>query len=304
MSEAIEFSWSRHTVIDDSELLKYIYEVESWEGGTLKVDSYCIKPSAGTLNQSGFIQFLRNQLPRFVFSQSERDDRDWPGWDAPEFISEKEDDDNVGIVGELILFVLVDAILNMPMVCHKVSLKQDPVQAVKGSDGLFFGEFRGKDALAFGEAKFKTQRSTAITEAIEDTERFHGPEGHSKKGFELDVASRTLSEDLNEEEVRRIAETLSPETTQHREIHPVFIGYEDDNLAEFQMECDDEEELIERIATRVSDSDLKAYVKEKIEEEHPEMQKYWMIFFLFPIEDTTNFKSEWQNAVFNSPGGN
>jgi hypothetical protein len=297
MSDSINLSWSEHTAVDREEVLDHMYQVESWEEGLLKVDSYCIKPSAGTLNKSGFVRLLKKQFPKFVFSESRQEEHEWPGLEAVDYIAEKEDED-VGIVGELILFTLVEASLEIPMVCHKVSLKQDPAQPVKGSDGLFYGEFRDKEALAFGEAKLKMQRSTAIKEALADTERFQGPDGQGERTFELQVASKTLSDDLSQSEVERIADALSPTPTDNREIHPVFIGYQDEKLGDFQKECDTREELMEKIANRVSKSDLKSYIRDKIATDYPELEKYWIIFFLFPIDDTTSFKKAWQDEIF------
>lgn len=298
MSEATEWSWAEHTVIDEDELRDYLFEAGSWDVQKLRIDSYCVKPNVDTLNIDGFIEFLRNQFHLFVFPEAERDEMAVPGIEALEEADYNPDPRKDGKLGELILFVLVDGLLDLPIVCHKMSLKEEPVQEVKGSDGLFFGHFKGYEAIALGEAKIYKRRSQGIDSALESTERFHGSGGRTKKRHELNVASRTLSEDLSEEETERIVEALSSEPTGERMIHPIFVGYETEWLHDLQVECTGPDELRDRITRTIQDSEIETKVREKIQSDYEELEKHWLLFFLLPLEDVDGFREDLQGAIY------
>jgi hypothetical protein len=300
MSESITDPWAQKTAIDESDLLDYVFEVDSWddESDQLRVDSYCVKPNFDTLNVDGFIQYLRNQFHLFAFPEEKRKDMSVPGIEAQEAAAPGSDPQTDGKLGELILFVLVEAVLDLPIVCHKLSLKQEPIQEVKGSDGLFFGTFRGVESLAIGEAKIVKRRSQAIASALDSTDRFHGKGGRAKKGHELNVAARTLSEDLTDEETEKILEAISPEPSPQRTIHPIFLGYQEDWLHEVQVEGDGPDDLQDSISERLKCMDIETTIKEKISDEYDDLEKRWVVFFLFPIEDVHQFKEELHQAIY------
>lgn len=298
MSDTTSESWADRTVIDEGDLREYVFETGSWEDKKLRVNSYCVTPSIDTLDVDGFIEFLKKQFPRFVFSQTEREKHDWPGIEAIRVADFDDDPRYDGKLGELILFVLVDGLLDLPMVCHKISYKQEPVQEVKGSDGLFFGDFEGHEALAIGEAKIYKRKSQGIDDALESTDRFHGPDAHTKKQHELNVASKTISEDLSEEETKQIIDALAPGTSNHRTIHPVFVGYQEDWLHDVQTECTGPDELKEEIQERIQGSELETTVRNKIQSDYEELEKHWLIFFLIPLEDVDGFREQLQEAIY------
>lgn len=298
MSKTTYDPWAEKTAIDEDEFRDYVFEVDSWNRDKLRVDSYCIRPNVDILNVDGFIEYLRNQFHLFAFSEGKREDMAVPGIEAQEAAAPASDPRKDGKLGELILFVLVEAVLDIPIVCHKLSLKQEPVQEVKGSDGLFFGTFEGTEALAIGEAKIYSDRSRGINSALKSTERFHGVGGRAKKRHELNVAASTLSEDLSKEETEEIIEAISPEPSPHRTVHPIFVGYEEDWLHEVQIDCTGPEELQEKIAERLEESKLENKVKKKIESNYEELQKHWLVFFLLPLEDVDEFREELQEAIY------
>lgn len=300
MSESIFDPWAEKTAIDKEDLLDYVFEVDSWnpDDSKLRIDSYCVKPNFDTLNIDGFIQYLRNQFHLFAFPEAKRKDMAVPGIEAQAAAAPGSDPRTDGKLGELILFVLVEAVLGLPIVCHKLSLKQEPVQEVKGSDGLFFGTFEGAESLAIGEAKIYKRQSQGINSALESTERFHGSGGRAKKQHELNVAASTLSEDLSEEETNKILKAISPEPSPHRTIHPIFVGYEEDWIHDLQVECDGPDHLRDSISERLRGSDIETTVKNKIEEDYKELEKRCLIFFLFPLEDVDKFREELQKAIY------
>lgn len=298
MTKLTNSSWSEHTVVGEEELKKFLFDAGSWKDGKVQIDTYCVNPNVDTLNTDGFITFLEDKYPQFVFSQTEIDRRKWPGKDALKMADFDDDPSHSGKLGELILFVLVDALLNLPLICHKMSQRYDPVQEVKGSDGLFFGEFEGYDTLAIGEAKIYKQRTSGIRDALESTERFHGPDGQTKRELELDVAARNLSEDLSEDELQQLIEVLSSEPTQHRLIHPIFVGCQEEWLEDLQAECQRPEELKEKIRAKIEDLNPKSYIQEQVEGDYEGLKTEWLVFFLLPVEDVDDFREQLQEAIF------
>jgi hypothetical protein len=298
MSKTLENGWAEYTAIDREELLEYIFSPNSWEDGKIKANVYCVKPAIDTLDVGGFLDFLQSQYHRFVFPESEWKGMETPGVEAQRRADFDDDARYDGKLGELVLFVLVDGLLDLPTISHKVAHKQEPVQEVKGSDGLFFDHFGGEEALAIGEAKIYSRRSQGINDALESTERFHGTTGDSKTDHELNVAAKTLSEDLNEDETDRLIEVLGSSGKQYRTVHPIFAGYEEEWLLKIQKECTGPEELQERIEQRIRDSELELSVMDTIEEDYPELRKYWLVFFLFPLEDVDVFRERLQERIF------
>jgi hypothetical protein len=298
MTKSTTSSWAEHTVIDRAELEKHLFDAGSWNDGNIQIDAYCIQPRVDKIDNSDFISFLENKYPYFVFSQAEINRRDWPGKDALKMADYDNDPTHSGKLGELILFILVDAFLNFPLICHKMSQRYDPVQEVKGSDGLFFGEFEEYDALGIGEAKINKQRTTGIRKALESTERFHGPDSQTKRELELDVAARNLSEDLSKDEIKRIIQVLSSEPTQHRLIHPIFVGCQEGWLEDLQVECTGKEDLQQRIRNKIEELDPKSYVREKVEGEYDSLKTEHLVFFLLPLENADEFREKLQQAIF------
>ncbi|AXG11975.1 HamA C-terminal domain-containing protein [Haloplanus rubicundus] len=298
MTTSDSSSWEKHTNIDREELEDFLFNVGSWEEGKLQVDTYCVRPRVDRLDMADFINFLEKKYPYFVFSETEIERREWPGKDALKMADFDNDPSHSGKLGELILFVLVDAILNLPLICHKMSQRYDPVQEVKGSDGLFFGEFGEYDALGIGEAKIYKERTSGIRDALDSTERFHGSDSHTKRQLELDVAARSLSDDLTEEELERIIEVLSSDPTQHRLIHPIFVGCEEKWLEDLQAECTEPDELKEKIRSRIADLDPMSYIQQKVETEFDTLRTEWLVFFLLPMEDVDEFRDQLQQAIF------
>ena len=298
MDSQNEISWKDRTSISEANLQDYLFEAGSWERQNLLVNAYSVKPNIDTLNTSGFIQFLRDRVTHFAFSETEREEMAVPGIEVQERSDYKKDPRKNGMLGELILFVLVEAVLDMPIVSHKLSLKQEPVQEVKGSDGLFFGEFRGKPSLAIGEAKMYSRRTGGITDALKSIDRFYGPSGGAKKKHELNVASKTLSEDLSREETERVIEAMSPGPSNDRTIHPVFVGHEEDWLHEVQVDSSEPAELRAEIQQEIRDLGLESQIIDKIKSDYRELEKHWVIFFMIPLEDVDRFRAELQEAIY------
>lgn len=83
--------------------------------------------------------------------------------------------DKTGEAGELLLYFLIEAVLNAPQVVSKMELKTNHKDEVKGSDGMHarFNQETGLVDFFFGESKLYKESSSAIAEAIKSVEQFH-----------------------------------------------------------------------------------------------------------------------------------
>lgn len=296
-------SWSDHTVIDKEDLLEYLFKCTEWEDGALSVSGYCLEPNHNVIETAPFIEYVCQQYPDFVFAQDEiekmKEDGQWPFRQAQKRSDYSDDPRNDGKLGELILFLFVDAVLDIPMVSHKIATTQEPVQEVKGSDGLFFGEYNGTESLAFGESKIHKRRSDALRKALRSINRFHDTSGKRKSEHELNVAADTLSSNLSKENIEKLSTLFTTREKSYQQIHPIFAAYKEDWLQEVQIDADSEKEVRNRVEEKIEESGVRSYLMDKLEEEEfNSLQKYQLIFFLLPLEDADSFREELQEEIF------
>lgn len=83
--------------------------------------------------------------------------------------------DKTGEAGELLLYFLVESVLNAPQIVSKMELKTNHKDEVKGSDGIHakYDEVEGVIDFYFGESKLYKSPSGAISAAIESVDQFH-----------------------------------------------------------------------------------------------------------------------------------
>jgi len=172
----------------------------------LKRPLFIVSPSYGTLDYDGFVSFLRNKFMFFALSEDEIQESERPHLEAQHSSSDYRDDAKMdGRMGRLILFTMVEGFLDIPMMSHKLGWKQNPTDQVKGSDGLFFGEYEGSPTLGIGEAKMYTDLDDGIEEALDSTDRFHGEDSQLRNQHELTVAMGNPSDNLSKEKIELLS---------------------------------------------------------------------------------------------------
>lgn len=80
-----------------------------------------------------------------------------------------------GEAGEMLLYFLLETVLQAPQVIAKVELKTNPAMEVNGSDGVHM-RWDSADGLVdvyFGESKLYTDVGTALTNAFDSMAKFH-----------------------------------------------------------------------------------------------------------------------------------
>ncbi|WIV67011.1 Hachiman antiphage defense system protein HamA [Natrialbaceae archaeon AArc-T1-2] len=299
MSESTMKSWSNATLIDQKDLFEYIFEGGAWDyDNCLDISIYCIKPAPDSLDETAFVQFLSEKYPYFVMPEDEVEDHKYPYREAQRRADFDEDSRYDGKLGELVLFVLVDALLELPLVCHKLGQMQEPVQDQKGADALFYGIHEGTESLGVGEAKIYSNPDQGIDSALESTDRFHGAEGAAKTQHELTVARNNLSDNLDKDQVDRLLDVFSSRRTQYKHLHPIFLGYEANWLKEKQKECSGPDELESEIIDEIEDCGIQDDIKETLESDYSDLEKYELVFLMLPLEDVDRFREKLQEEIF------
>lgn len=299
MSESIAKGWHTHTVIEEAKLEEYLLSPSQMSDGRLEVQTHCITVGGDTIDTEGLIKFASDMFPHFVFPAGEVEERSPQVYrDAQARAGLREDSQRDGLYGELLLFLLVDGLLDLPMISHKIAGKQNPQDEVKGSDGVFFGEYRGKESLGIGEAKIFGDKKEGIRDSLESTDRFHGSGGGRMQDHELEVAANNLSTNLSRERIEELSERLTSNSTSYRLVHPIFVGYEEDELNRMQAEAMDGDELEKWLSEFIEGGeDMLSYVQERLKN-HKDLQKQWLVFFLLPVENSDAFKERLKEKIY------
>ena len=299
MAEAVTEGWRTHTVIDREKLIEYLLPATKESDGQLEVQTHCIAVGGDTIDSDGLIRFASEMFPYFVFPEDEVEDRYTTVYrDAQARAGLRDDAVRDGLYGELLLFLLVDGLLDLPMISHKIAGKQNPEDEVKGSDGVFFGEYKGEESLGIGEAKFFSDKKSGIRDSIESTDRFHGSGGGRKRVNELEVAANNLSTNLSKERIKELSERLTSNSKSYRLVHPIFVGYEEEELNQIQAESIGDNELEERLLEYIEeDEDMLPYIQERLGE-YEELQKHRLVFILLPVENSDLFKERLKEQIY------
>ena len=87
----------------------------------------------------------------------------------------EDDPDQTGEAGELLLYLLLETMLDAPQVVAKMELKTNAKLEVNGSDGIHMA-WNDQDALVdifFGESKIYQDLGAAMTAALKSVDQFH-----------------------------------------------------------------------------------------------------------------------------------
>lgn len=296
-SKIIE-DWRELTYIDSEELSDYISrELGCEKEDRIEVKNFHIRLDENGVDEGSLLDLLANKFPHFVLDPKDRKEAEVPYHKALTSTDYKENATTDGTYGEFLLFMLVDGFLDMPMVSHKIGAKQNPRNEGKSSDGVYYGEYNGSECLGIGEAKMYTDRKGGIKSAVDSTHRFHGAEGPLNLRKELDVASKNIRKDLTKEQLEYITDRLSGAEKDYKLIHPIFIGYESDRLAEIQRKDVDKEEMRERVRDALDEDEVVSDIKDEIEK-YSELDRHLLVFLFLPLADIDLFREKLKNNLF------
>lgn len=225
----------------------------------------------------------------------------------------KKDPQTDGKYGELLLFALVESILKCKMVAHKIKSLSNPVDQVKGGDGIFLGYYEVEpnsfsDALLIGESKITKGFSDAVDEAFDSLNRFHSKENQAQvNAMEFIVANENLfiGEDSIEIDYEEVFNRLTPGTDEFRNqvlVHPILIMFNTSKINTLEVKATTKmqlEELIKDFMTKEESVFFNKIVTKIKESNH--FEKIYLDFFIFPFNDIDMFRNGMYNKIHKAP---
>lgn len=134
--------------------------------------------------------------------------------------------DLAGEAGELLLYFLLETVLEAPQVVAKIELKTNPALEVNGSDGIHM-KWNADDELVdvyFGESKMYGDVGNALTAAFASIESFHA-NGMREHEYSMVTKYFKGSDDHVKDAVTELLDTGRP-GPDARINHACLIGYE------------------------------------------------------------------------------
>lgn len=305
--ETTTVDWSSQTVIEKKRLGSYIFEFDSDDDFKLDIINYEIEVDEhGKRKRSEFLDYLSDKIPEFIFSEPKRDEiRDdegtWPYKKARRKVGEISNKSD-GFYSELLLYLIMEGFFDFPLVSHKMAVKEDYNTQVKGADGLYIGVYDEDEVIGYGEAKFYQSKSDALDDAIKGGEgesglsEYHGVDGITEREAEIDVSRENISQDLGEEEINRLLDTILTKERNVPIIHPILIAYEKEDYADIRGKCTSRDEALEVIQEFHDREKFIDLVKRRTNDESCLRDTQLLVCFL-RVEDTNKFKDDLESLI-------
>ncbi|USB42265.1 DUF1837 domain-containing protein [Klebsiella africana] len=206
-----------------------------------------------------------------------------------------------GKYGELLLYILSEAILNTPMVSHKITNLTNLNDQVKGGDGVFFGVYRENLSILIGESKIYKSFSGALESAFDSLDRFTKSYTSGALGHELFMARTNISSNFDFETMELIYKAFTPGDDIYSECvktHPVLLIFEDAEIKSIEEKAINKaeaERLFDAWLTKKKEA-IKSDIDAKLIK-YPNVKPCFLDFFLIPMTDVGEFKKSLYRAI-------
>ncbi|HGF8434573.1 TPA: DUF1837 domain-containing protein, partial [Salmonella enterica subsp. enterica] len=206
-----------------------------------------------------------------------------------------------GKYGELLLYILSEAILNTPMVSHKITNLTNLNDQVKGGDGVFFGVYRENLSILIGESKIYKSFSGALESAFDSLDRFTKNYTSGALGHELFMARTNISSNFDFETMELIYKAFTPGDDIYSECvktHPVLLIFEDAEIKSIEEKAINKaeaERLFDAWLTKKKEA-IKSDIDAKLIK-YPNVKPCFLDFFLIPMTDVGEFKKSLYRAI-------
>lgn len=204
------------------------------------------------------------------------------------------DTESSGQAGELLIYFLLETVLNAPQALKKMPITTNAKDERKGSDGLHL-RWNEKDdllELIFAESKLWASFSSALGDAFKSIEAFH-----SSRNKQHEVNAFTATFTLLEEDLRRrvISYVDGENIDRTRTVQACLIGFDwdeykcldDGRRAAFVSEFDSRYRLWAASAVAAITEHLKRCSQKQLTFE----------FFLLPFRDVAQFRQRFNQAL-------
>lgn len=207
-----------------------------------------------------------------------------------------------GKYGELFLFALVEGVLGCKMVAHKIRHLTNVHDEIKGSDGLFIGDYNDVPALLIGESKIMISMSDAITDALDSINRYHNDK---KKAHNLNHELVIAKADIHhyDADIDDLYDKLDPTQDAYKTqilVHPIILMYERKYIVDIQKKAKNHEEFNELISALLLKKIKGKKEVFKLIEKHikeADLEHVHLDFFLVPVDKVSNFRNAMDDQI-------
>lgn len=302
-------NWADCVRIPDKWITDYLISHSGKQAKKLEIRAYSIAFSGTQQQIAGLVGYVSRSIKKFVFSDSkikELEEQELePYQEAMKYFGDT-DPEKDGKYGELILFLLTESVLKIPMIAHKLPLLTNRKSQVQGGDNIFFGDYKGQNALLIGESKVMQSMTSAINDALESLDRFHGkPDSEGTLEHELIIAKKSVREDLTKEQLDFLYDSLTLNTQAYHSnvlVHPVLIIYDEANIQLI------EDESLNKVEAEIR---MNSFMTQKVEEIHkkiwtylsryPEVATVYLDFFFIPVKSVGKLRHALYQAIHGTP---
>lgn len=302
-SDVIRIDKSWHTNV----LNHHFTEID----GKVTVCLHSVCSTGSQIRSDALVKKLFQLMPEFVLGEKRIQEIKEPmeiSFQTAQYFG-NTDPEKDGKYGELLLFALVESLLECKMVAHKIRALSSMNDQVKGGDGVFIGLYQVSqntmnDAIFIGESKVVSNFNTGLTDAFKSIYRVHDPNvSHLFREAEWVVALDNL---IHEEEIDidELYNRLNPTTVEYQNqnlVHPILIMYDSGQIRDCENKCTTKEELenslLEKLPTLSGDM-LKSINKQL--EKYQEVKAVHLHFFMIPFNNVSAFRKAMYSRLHNS----
>lgn len=289
--------WEKHLTVNTQWVDNFFHQVPGV--GEFKVNARALSLKfSGTKQEClPLADHLSNSIESYVFDQQQLAVFKEEGVPAYKRASSFFGNTNPvfdGKYGELMLYMLVEAILKTPMVSHKLQLLTNVNDQVKGGDGIFFGKYANHISILIGESKIHQRLQGALADSMMSVDRFNKDYAASSMEHELFIARSNISKNFSLEQAKKIYEAFKPGTEEYQvcnRVHPILLVYECSKIDEIEIQASGKVHAEELVKAWIAE-----HAKEVLESiksgfsSYPDLRKVYLDFFLVPMSNVGTFK--------------
>lgn len=289
--------WEKHLTVNTKWVDKFFHQVPGVGDFKVNARALSIKFSGTKQECLPLADHLSNSIESYVFDQQQLAVFREEGVPAYKRASSFFGNTNPvvdGKYGELILYMLVEAILKTPMVSHKLQLLTNVNDQVKGGDGIFFGKYANHISILIGESKIHQRLQGALADSMMSVDRFNKDYAASSMEHELFIARSNVSKNFSLEQAKKIYEAFKPGTEEYQacnRVHPVLLVYDCSKIDEIEIQASGKAHAEELVKEWIAE-----HAKEVLENiksgfsSYPDLRKVYLDFFLVPMSNVGTFK--------------
>lgn len=144
------------------------------------------------------------------------------------FIKTYEQSGRSGEFGEILLYMLLESVLNAPIIACKMYLKTSMQMPIHGTDGIHMGADNDNLIIYWGESKFHKEMNSAITDIINSVSSFSINTERRKNEIRLinsNLNIGTLNQNLKDE-IKNYFNPYNEMSNKLIECHACLAGFD------------------------------------------------------------------------------